>query len=114
VGCSSRSWRWRSRAAGAVPAAPDPLRPGLPGRLDDWPKRLLGQVTEVFGQVRLLKWNVPGIAHFFVFWGFLVLFLTIVEAYGHLFTDTFAIPLIGRSPVLGFLEDFFGVAVGLG
>jgi Fe-S oxidoreductase len=85
-----------------------------PGRLDEWPKRLLGQVTEVFGQVRLLKWNVPGIAHFFVFWGFLVLFLTIVEAYGHLFTDTFAIPLIGRSPVLGFLEDFFGVAVGLG
>jgi Fe-S oxidoreductase len=85
-----------------------------PGRLDDWPKRLLGQVTEVFGQVRLLKWNVPGIAHFFVFWGFIVLFLTIVEAYGHLFTDTFAIPFIGRSPVLGFLEDFFGVAVGLG
>jgi TM2 domain-containing membrane protein YozV len=40
----------------------------------------------------------PGIAHFFVFWGFLVLFLTIIEAYGHLFTDTFAIPLIGRSP----------------
>jgi Fe-S oxidoreductase len=85
-----------------------------PGRLDDWPKRLLGQVTEVFGQVRLLKWNVPGIAHFFVFWGFLVLFFTIIEAYGHLFTETFAIPLIGRSPVLGFLEDFFGVAVGLG
>ena len=85
-----------------------------PGRLDDWPRRLLAQVTEVFGQVRLLKWNVPGIAHFFVFWGFLVLFLTIVEAYGHLFSESFAIPLIGRSPVLAFLEDFFGVAVGLG
>ena len=85
-----------------------------PGRLDNWPKRLLGQVVEVFGQARLLKWNVPGIAHFFVFWGFLVLFLTIIEAYGHLFSQTFAIPLIGRSPVLGFLEDFFGVAVGLG
>jgi Fe-S oxidoreductase len=85
-----------------------------PGRLDDWPKRLVGQVTEVFGQVRLLKWNVPGIAHFLVFWGFIVLFLTIIEAYGHLFTETFAIPLIGRSPVLGFLEDFFAVAVGLG
>jgi Fe-S oxidoreductase len=84
-----------------------------PGRLDDWPRRLLGQVTEVFGQVRLLKWNVPGIAHFFVFWGFIVLFLTIIEAYGHLFSNSFAIPLIGRSPVLGFLEDFFALAVGL-
>ena len=85
-----------------------------PGRLDNWPKRLGTQVTEVFGQVRLLKWNVPGIAHFFVFWGFLVLTLTIIEAFGHLFTPEFAIPLIGRSPVLGFLEDFFAVAVGLG
>jgi Fe-S oxidoreductase len=84
-----------------------------PGRLDDWPKRLLAQVVEVFGQVRLLKWNVPGIAHFFVFWGFLVLFLTIIEAYGHLFTESFAIPFIGRSPVLGFLEDFFALAVAV-
>ena len=26
-----------------------------PGRLDEWQKRLLGQLTEVFGQGRLLK-----------------------------------------------------------
>jgi hypothetical protein len=35
----------------------------------------------------------------------------IVEAYGALFDRDFAIPLIGHSPVLGFLEDFFAVAV---
>src|SRR3712207_1532495 len=85
-----------------------------PGRLDGWPKRLLGQVVEVFGQARLLKWNVPGIAHFFVFWGFIILTFTILEAFGALFDADFAIPLIGKSPVLGFLEDFFGVAVLLG
>ena len=85
-----------------------------PGRLDGWPKRLVGQVVEVFGQARLLKWNVPGIAHFFVFWGFLILTFTIIEAFGALFDVDFHIPLIGRSPVLGFLEDFFGVAVLLG
>jgi Fe-S oxidoreductase len=85
-----------------------------PGRLDDWPRRLLGQVVEVFGQARLLKWNVPGIAHFFVFWGFIILTFTIIEAFGALFDADFHIPLIGRSPVLGFLEDFFGVAVLLG
>jgi len=85
-----------------------------PGRLDNAPRRLVGQLTEVFGQKKLLKWSVPGLAHFFVFWGFLILILTIIEAVGALFQVDFAIPLIGKSPVVGFLEDFFGVAVGLG
>jgi Fe-S oxidoreductase len=85
-----------------------------PGRLHDAPKRLLSQVTEVFGQRRLLKWSVPGLAHFFVFWGFIILFATIIEAYGAIFDVDFHIPIIGRSPILGFLEDFFGLAVLLG
>jgi len=85
-----------------------------PGRLDDAPRRLLGQIREVAGQSRLLKWNVPGLAHFFVFWGFLILTFTIIEAVGALFDVDFHIPLIGKSPILGFLEDFFGVAVLLG
>ncbi len=85
-----------------------------PGRLEDLPGRLLGQVTEVFGQQRLLKWNVPGLAHFVVFWGFLVLGFTVLEAFGALFDADFHVPLIGKSPVLGFLEDLFGVLVLLG
>jgi Fe-S oxidoreductase len=85
-----------------------------PGRLDAWPKRLLGQVREVAGQARLLKWNVPGIAHFMVFWGFIILTFTIIEAVGALFDVDFHIPLIGKNPVFGFLEDLFGVAVLLG
>jgi Fe-S oxidoreductase len=85
-----------------------------PGRLDDAPRRLMAQLTEVFGQKKLLRWSVPGLAHFFVFWGFLILTFTIIEAVGALFQEDFAIPLIGKSPVLGFLEDFFGVMVGLG
>ena len=39
---------------------------------------------EVFGQRKLLKWSVPGLAHFFTFWGFVILGLTILEAYGAL------------------------------
>ncbi|MEX2290033.1 MAG: (Fe-S)-binding protein [Mycobacteriales bacterium] len=85
-----------------------------PGRLDDWPKRLVAQVVEVFGQARLLKWNVPGLAHFFVFWGFLILTFTIIEAFGALFDVDFHIPVIGRTRALGFLEDLFAVAVLLG
>jgi Fe-S oxidoreductase len=69
------------------------------------------QVTEVFGQRRLLKWSVPGTAHFLVFWGFIVLLLTIIEAYGDLFSKTFAIPGIGHWAWVGFVEDLFAVGV---
>jgi Fe-S oxidoreductase len=69
------------------------------------------QATEVLGQRKLLKWTVPGIAHALTFWGFIVLFLTIIEAYGDLFSKHFAIPLIGTWAWVGFTEDLFAVAV---
>ncbi len=81
------------------------------GRLDGWSSRLRTHLVEVFGQRRLLRWSVPGLAHAFTFWGFVVLFATIVEAYGALFDKDFHIPLIGRWQVLGFAEDFFATAV---
>jgi Fe-S oxidoreductase len=85
-----------------------------PGRFRNVPAALWAQVSEVFGQRKLLKKTVPGLAHFFTFWGFMVLIPTIVEAYGILFKKNFAIPLIGHSPILGFLEDFFACAVLVG
>src|ERR1700753_4333291 len=69
------------------------------------------QATEVFGQRKLLKWTVPGIAHLVTFWGFIILIFTIIEAYGDLFSRGFAIPGIGHSFALGFLEDLFAVLV---
>ena len=69
------------------------------------------QAEEVFGQRKLLKWTVPGAAHFVTFWGFIILIFTIIEAYGALFSRTFAIPGIGHSFALGFLEDLFAVLV---
>jgi len=72
------------------------------------------QVTEVFGQRKLLKWTVPGIAHFLTFWGFIILILTIIEAYGDLFSKTFAIPGIGHWALIGFIEDLVAVAVLVG
>ncbi len=53
---------------------------------------------------------MPGIAHALTFWGFIVLFLTIIEAYGALFSKHFAIPLIGTWAWVGFAEDLFAVA----
>jgi len=86
-------------------------QPVEPGRLDDVGKRAAAIVTEVAGQRKLLKWSVPGVAHFAVFWGFLILGATIVEGFGALFQRDFHIPLIGTMAWLGFLEDLFIVAV---
>jgi hypothetical protein len=49
--------------------------------------------------------------HAATFWGFIILIFTIIEAYGDLFSRTFAILGIGHSPVLGFLEDLFSIGV---
>ena len=89
------------------------LRSGQPagGRWVGVGKVVRGQLTEVAGQRKLLKWSVPGAAHAFTFWGFTILFLTIIEAYGALFDAQFAIPIIGHWRAIGFLEDFFAVAV---
>ncbi len=72
------------------------------------------QVTQVIGQRKLLQWTVPGVAHALTFWGFIVLFLTIIEVYGDLFSKHFVIPLIGTWAWVGFLEDLFAVAVLVG
>jgi Fe-S oxidoreductase len=66
------------------------------------------QATEVIGQRKLLAWTVPGLAHAFTFWAFLVLGLTIVEAYGSLFDPRFG---IGDWAGVGFFEDFFATSV---
>ncbi|MGO9965317.1 MAG: (Fe-S)-binding protein [Acidimicrobiales bacterium] len=69
------------------------------------------ELEEVVEQRRLLRWRVPGLAHAFTFWGFCVLMLTIVEAYGGLFRHNFSIPGIGHAAVVGFAEDFSACAV---
>jgi Fe-S oxidoreductase len=90
------------------------IRSGRPakGRTDHIEERLRDQVEEVFGQRRLLRWSGPGIAHFFTFWGFVILGATIIEAMGALVVSKdFAFPIIGHARWFGFGEDFFAVAV---
>jgi Fe-S oxidoreductase len=91
------------------------IRSGQPasGRADELGSRLALQVKEVFGQRKLLKWSVPGMAHLFTFWGFTILASVYLEAYGALFDHDFHIPLIGRWAVLGFLQDFIAIAVAV-
>ncbi len=79
-----------------------------PGRFRNLFARAEAELVEVGGQKKLFKWTIPGLAHAFTFWGFTVLLATIIEAYGDLFSKTF---LLTDSPILGFVEDFFAVAV---
>jgi hypothetical protein len=49
-------------------------------RRPDVPRRVQNEVELVLGQRKLLQRLVPGLMHAFIFWGFLVLFPTIVLA----------------------------------
>jgi hypothetical protein len=77
----------------------------------DLKRKMKDQLVVVFGQRKLLQWTIPGVMHFFIFWGFVVLFTTIVEAFGAVFQEGFHIPIIGKWGPLGALQDFFVVAV---
>jgi Fe-S oxidoreductase len=101
-----RLW-WLKRLAFSGQPAPDRIEAARAHLGRD----LGTQATEVIGQRKLLKWSVPGAAHAATFWGFIVLLLTIIEAYGDLFSRTFAIPGIGHWAAIGFIEDLFSVGV---
>jgi Fe-S oxidoreductase len=81
------------------------------GRTDEIGTRIWTQISEVFGQRRLLKWSIPGLAHFFTMWGFFILGTVYVEAYGTLFVPNFHIPIVGRWDALGLLQDFIALSV---
>ncbi|MGC4110182.1 MAG: (Fe-S)-binding protein [Nocardioides sp.] len=87
--------------------APDRIA-GVTGRLGAAIKR---QVVEVFGQKKLLKWSVPGAAHFFVFWAFVILGTVYLEAYVVLLTrdPEWNWFVFGNWAVLGFVQDFIAV-----
>jgi Fe-S oxidoreductase len=91
------------------------VRLGTPvDRTDQVGQRVKTEAVVSFGQRKMFQRLGPGIMHAFIFGGFLVLFTTIFEAFGEVFTPTFALPIIGRSPWLGFLQDLFSVLVIVG
>src|SRR6266516_1663959 len=91
-----RIW-WLKRLAFSGQPAPDRVAAvrAHPGR------DVEVQATEVIGQRKLLKWSVPGAAHAATFWGFIVLLLTIIEAYGNLFSRTSRSPASATGPSSG-------------
>ena len=86
-----------------------------PGILGNWSARVKSVVVYVGAQLRLFRFLVPGTAHFFIFWGFVLLSLTIMQAMGEgLFAfaiPNFRLPIIGDWGLLALIQDFFALAV---
>ncbi len=82
-----------------------------PERPQDPRQAVAAEAVEVVGQRKLLKWTVPGVAHVMAFYGFLVLGLTIIEAFGALVDREFSIPVLENWPIIAFVEDLFAVLV---
>jgi Fe-S oxidoreductase len=80
----------------------------------DLARKLKDQVVVVLGQRKLLQWRLPGVMHALIFWGFIVLFTTIVEAFGAVYQEGFSLPWVGRWGPLGLVQDVFVLAVLVG
>lgn len=109
------------------------IRLGQPtlGRSDSPGQRWKNLVTETLGHTRMLQLSAVGAAHWLVLVGFIVLFLTLPNAFMQLFDPEAALPLIGHWVVYEWITEglawltvlaiaflmgirFFGVGVGRG
>src|SRR3954449_570732 len=81
------------------------------GRADDKAARWLNMVKETVGHTRMLQWTKVGVAHWFVFVGFGLLFATLVNAYGQLFDEHFILPVIGHFFLFEWVTEFFAWAM---
>ncbi len=88
------------------------MRLGQPApRFDDVPARVRQEAVIVLGQKKLLQRLVPGLMHAFIFWGFIVLFPTIVMAMIGAVDRDASLPWLAEQGWFAFLVDLFAVLV---
>jgi Fe-S oxidoreductase len=80
----------------------------------DVPQRVRNEVEIVLGQRTLLQRLGPGLMHAFIFWGFLVLFPTIVMAMIAAVDKNAEFPWLGSQTWFGWMVDLFVVLVLVG
>jgi Fe-S oxidoreductase len=91
------------------------VRLGRPvDRSGDVAHRVRDEAAIVLGQRKLLQRLVPGVVHALIFWGFLVLFPTIVMAFLAAVDRDWTLPWLGRQGWFFFLVDVFCVLVLVG
>jgi Fe-S oxidoreductase len=72
------------------------------------------ELKQVLGQRKLFQRALPGLMHAFIFWGFLILFPTIVEAMLAIVDVDLTLPYLGHAPWFLFLVDLFATLVLIG
>jgi Fe-S oxidoreductase len=77
-------------------------------------QRLGRELTHVLGQKKLLQKLGPGLMHAFIFWGFLILLPTILEAAIAIVDETASLPILGDAAWYAFLSDMFATLVAIG
>ena len=85
-----------------------------PTRSNDKGTRLRMALREIFGHTKMFNFTVVGFAHWFVMVGFVVLFGTLITAYGQLINPRFALPLIGHLWVYEYITELIAWATGIG
>jgi Fe-S oxidoreductase len=88
------------------------IRSGRPApRFSDVPRRAKQEAVVVVGQSKLLYRLVPGLVHAAIFWGFLVLFPTIVIAMIGAVDPHATLPWLGEQGWYALLVDVFALLV---
>ena len=91
------------------------VRLGKPAqRFDDVPRRVRNEAVVVLGQRKLFQRLVPGLIHAVIFWGFLVLFPTIVMALIAAVAKGETLPWLGSQGWFALVVDLFVVLVLVG
>ena len=91
------------------------LRTGKPAaRFDNVPARARAEAKVVIGQSKLLQRLLPGLMHAAIFWGFLVLFPTILIAMIGAVDPRATMPWLGAQGWYAFLVDIFALLVLIG
>jgi Fe-S oxidoreductase len=80
-------------------------------RFGDLPQRARNEATIVLGQRKLLQRLLPGLIHTAIFWGFLVLFPTIVIAMIGAVDKNATLPWLGHQGWFALMVDVFAVLV---
>jgi len=91
------------------------VRLGKPSdRSGDVPARVRSEAVVVLGQKKLFQRLGPGLVHAFIFWGFLVLFPTILMALLGAVNEEWTLPGLGHQGWFALLVDVFCVLVLVG
>ncbi len=76
--------------------------------------RVRDLLLQVLGHTKVLRRMVAGLAHLFIFWGFLILLSTIAQAFVEAFVPGWTWPVLGAAPWFAFVQDLFIVLVLVG